>query len=78
MRVCYADGYYSPLPVGHRFPMGKFSALHRILLSERLIDTVDVTEPVEALWLIWHFVDVQEVMLHTVPNSSGIRSIPEK
>jgi len=101
LRVCYADGYYAPLPEGHRFPMGKFSALHRILLSERLMDTADVIEPVaaswadlatvhtsrylgrseewgaertrlhsgQAMWVIGHFVEVQEVMLHFVGGS---------
>jgi len=48
MRVCFAEGYFAPLPDGHRFPMGKFPALHQILLEENLISESDVVTPQEA------------------------------
>lgn len=50
MRVSYAPGYFVPLPEEHPFPMGKFPALHRILLGEGLIRESDVVEPGEADW----------------------------
>jgi acetoin utilization deacetylase AcuC-like enzyme len=50
MRVSYSDGYYVPLPDGHPFPMGKFPALHRLLLREGLIDAQDVVGPRQADW----------------------------
>lgn len=50
MRVSYAGGYFVRLPDGHPFPMGKFPALHRILLQEGLIRHEDVVPAVEASW----------------------------
>ena len=50
MRVSYSPGYQVDLPAGHPFPMGKFAALHAILLSEGLIGPDDVAEPSEAAW----------------------------
>jgi acetoin utilization deacetylase AcuC-like enzyme len=50
VRVCFNEGYVAALPEGHRFPMGKFSALHRILLDEGLICAEDVTAPCEVSW----------------------------
>jgi len=50
MRVCFSDGYFAPLPEGHRFPMAKFPALHATLLSEGLISPSDVVAPEEADW----------------------------
>ena len=50
MRVSYSNGYFIPLPEGHAFPMGKFPALHRILLGEALITPADVVEPEPAAW----------------------------
>lgn len=50
MRVCFSEGYAAPLPEGHRFPMGKFVALHRILLDEGLIRVQDVVTPSETSW----------------------------
>jgi len=50
MRVSYTRGYTIPLPEGHAFPMGKFSALRRILETDGLITTRDVVEPREAAW----------------------------
>jgi len=45
MQVSYHPDYYVPLPEGHPFPMGKFPALHRILLAESLIRPADVVPP---------------------------------
>ena len=50
MRVSYSDGYFVPLPPGHPFPMGKFPALHRLLLEEGLITPADVIPPRQADW----------------------------
>lgn len=50
MRVSYSEGYFVPLPPRHPFPMGKFPALHRLLLDEGLISPSDVVEPREAEW----------------------------
>jgi acetoin utilization deacetylase AcuC-like enzyme len=50
MRVSYHPDYVVPLPEGHPFPMGKFPALHRILLGEGLIRSSDVVAPGEAAW----------------------------
>lgn len=50
MRVCYHPDYTMPLPPGHPFPMGKYDALHRILLGEGLIAKEDVVTPAEASW----------------------------
>ncbi|MEM1126114.1 MAG: histone deacetylase [Bacteroidota bacterium] len=50
MRVSYCDGYFVPLPERHPFPMGKFPALHRLLLDEGLIRPDDVVAPREVDW----------------------------
>ena len=50
MQVSYHPDYFTPLPEGHPFPMGKFPALHRILLAEGLIRLADVVAPTEAAW----------------------------
>jgi len=47
MRVGYHADYWIPLPERHPFPMGKYPALHAILLAERLIAPRDVVEPGE-------------------------------
>jgi acetoin utilization deacetylase AcuC-like enzyme len=39
-----------PLPPKHPFPMGKYVALHDILLAERLIAPEDLVLPAEASW----------------------------
>jgi acetoin utilization deacetylase AcuC-like enzyme len=66
MRITYCEGYYVPLPEGHPFPMGKFPALHRILLSEGLIHPRDVVEPVPATW-------EQLLLVHTPDYLSKLR-----
>lgn len=50
MRVSYSEGYYVPLPPRHPFPMGKFPALHQLLLAEGLIEANAVVEPREVDW----------------------------
>lgn len=47
MRVSYHRDYWIPLPERHPFPMGKYPALHRILLAEDLIRHDGTHEPVE-------------------------------
>ena len=50
MRVSYHPDYVVPLPDGHAFPMGKFSALHHLLLSEGVVGQHEIVEPREADW----------------------------
>ncbi len=50
MRFSYCDGYAAPLPPGHAFPMGKFAALHALLVRERLVRPEEVCAPREADW----------------------------
>lgn len=50
MRVSYHEGYFTPLPPGHRFPMAKFPVLYDILMAEGLIGHADVVTPDEADW----------------------------
>lgn len=50
MRVSYHPDYFVPLPPRHPFPMGKFPALHRLLLEEDVIRPEEVVEPREADW----------------------------
>ena len=47
MRVSYHADYWIPLPERHPFPMGKYPALHKILLDEDLIRTDGVHTPEE-------------------------------
>jgi acetoin utilization deacetylase AcuC-like enzyme len=47
MRVSYHPDYWIPLPERHPFPMGKYPALHKILLQEDLIRPGDVHVPEE-------------------------------
>lgn len=48
MRVSYHDGYTVPLPERHPFPMGKFAALHALLLREGVVRPDEVVAPREA------------------------------
>jgi acetoin utilization deacetylase AcuC-like enzyme len=50
MRVSYIPDYFVELPPQHPFPMGKFPALHQILLAEGLLQNQEVVEPREAAW----------------------------
>lgn len=50
MRVSYTAGYHVPLPAKHPFPMGKFPALHELLLREHIITPSDVVAPRMAEW----------------------------
>lgn len=47
MRVSYHPDYWIPLPERHPFPMGKYPALHKILLEEDLIRPDGVHAPDE-------------------------------
>ena len=48
VRVAYSPGYFVELEEGHRFPMGKFPALHDQLVREGLVRVCDVSQPAEA------------------------------
>ncbi len=50
MRVSYGPDYFVPLPPRHPFPMGKFPALHRLLLDEGVVRPDEVIAPREADW----------------------------
>jgi len=50
MRVSYHPDYFVPLPPRHPFPMGKFPALHRLLIEEGVVNADDVVRPREADW----------------------------
>ena len=62
MRVSYHPDYYVQLPEGHPFPMGKFPALHRILLGEGLLQPRDVIQPQEAAWDDLRLVHTEEYL----------------
>ncbi len=51
--LVYHPDYVVPLPDGHRFPMGKFRALHDLLLSQGVVAQADVYCPElpQAEWL---------------------------
>lgn len=66
MWVCFHPDYETTLPEGHRFPMGKFGALHRILLAEELIRAEEVVAPEEASWD-----DLK--LVHTEPYLDSLR-----
>ncbi|MFW5694317.1 MAG: histone deacetylase [Alkalispirochaeta sp.] len=46
--IVYHPEYVSPLPLGHRFPMAKFAALHSILRAERILTDENVRVPQRA------------------------------
>jgi acetoin utilization deacetylase AcuC-like enzyme len=50
VRVSYHEDYFVPLPPRHPFPMGKFPALHRLLLAEGVVRPENVMAPREADW----------------------------
>jgi len=50
VRVSYTEHYYVGLPPRHPFPMGKFPALHRLLLAEGVVRPEEVVAPREADW----------------------------
>lgn len=45
MKCCYHPGYQVELPVGHPFPIAKFSLLKDQLLSEGILDPSDILTP---------------------------------
>lgn len=62
MDVWFSPGYTVPLPAGHRFPMGKYAALHEILLREGLITPERTHEPAEADWADLRLVHTPEYL----------------
>jgi len=50
MRVAWSPDYHTPLPQGHRFPMGKYPALLAALRREGLVRPDELFEPPEAAW----------------------------
>lgn len=62
MRVCFSAGYMMPLPAGHRFPMGKYGALHDILIREGVIREADIVEPEEAAYDDLRMVHTEEYL----------------
>jgi acetoin utilization deacetylase AcuC-like enzyme len=49
MPIIYHPDYMTPLPPGHRFPMGKYGALYRILMADSIaaLDQLYLPQPVE-------------------------------
>jgi acetoin utilization deacetylase AcuC-like enzyme len=50
MKAFYSDTFVLPLPVGHRFPMTKYSRLRERLVAERIIEDYDLLEAPAASW----------------------------
>lgn len=48
--VSFHPDYVIPLPEGHAFPMGKYTALHAILESEGLVGPWNLHQPEECPW----------------------------
>lgn len=69
MRVSYSADYFVPLPPRHPFPMGKFPALHRLLLAEGIIRPEDVITPREADWSDLLLVHTRDY-LHTLATGT--------
>lgn len=45
MPIVYHPGYVTPLPAGHRFPMGKFAMLYRYLRTQGVVRERQVHRP---------------------------------
>ncbi len=69
LRVSYSEGYYVPLPPRHPFPMGKFPALHRILLEDGLLQPDDVVAPREVEWADLALVHTPEYLTRLADGS---------
>jgi acetoin utilization deacetylase AcuC-like enzyme len=50
MQCFYSDTFVLPLPVGHRFPMAKYSRLRERLLAEGIVDDSNLHEAPLAEW----------------------------
>ena len=48
MHLSYHADYFVPLPLGHPFPMGKFPALHALLMEKDIVAESEVVVPEEA------------------------------
>lgn len=75
MRVSYHEGYFVPLPPKHPFPMGKFPALHRLLLREGYIRHSDVLVPREADWSDLLLVHSNDYLHHLAHGSLGRKQV---
>jgi acetoin utilization deacetylase AcuC-like enzyme len=62
MRASYTPGNIIQLPDGHPFPIGKYEALHRILLEEGLIRQGDALSAEEAGWETLRLVHTPEYL----------------
>lgn len=71
MRVSYHEGYFVPLPPRHPFPMGKFPALHELLLQEGLIRPEDVVTPRQADWTDLLLVHTPEYLSRLASGALG-------
>ena len=60
--------FSAPLPVGHRFPMGKYGRLMELLHEDGLVVRAELAEPVEAP-LAW---------IEMVHNASYVRAVVEQ
>ncbi|HEX9924097.1 MAG TPA: histone deacetylase [Anaerolineae bacterium] len=51
--IVYHPDYVTPLPNGHRFPMGKFGKIYDVLLSDGIasLDQFHVPEPAPRTWI---------------------------
>lgn len=75
VRVCYSPGYVVELPAGHRFPMGKYAALHEILLREQVIRSSNVVEPDEAKWADIQLVHTPEYMSDLAHGTLSLEAV---
>jgi len=63
LKVAWAESYVLPLPINHRFPMGKYEVLPQQLLYEGTLKSANIfhPEPIEEKWILlahdsyyWH------------------------
>ncbi|MFN0134762.1 MAG: histone deacetylase [Phycisphaerae bacterium] len=74
----YSAGYFVQLPPAHRFPMGKYPALHDILLREGVIRGADVIESQEAEWAdlqLVHTPDYLSDLAHATLSHEAVRRL---
>lgn len=50
VRAFYSDHFVLPLPVGHKFPMAKYSGLRERILADDILDPADLCEAPAAAW----------------------------
>jgi acetoin utilization deacetylase AcuC-like enzyme len=66
--IIHHPDFAAPLPVGHRFPMGKYGRLMQILHEDGVVRNANVVEPVSAP-LAW---------IEMVHNASYVRAVVEQ